>query len=707
MHADPTKHPVGFNTPKPDSGARPEFLPLVVLAFLSAIVLLWHLGTGSLLDWDEAIYAQVSKEMARSGDWFTMRWDGQLWFEKPPLLMWATALLYKLFAVNEFWARAPSALSGIGLVAVTYSIARSAYGKYVGVLSALILLSCYEFLHEARVGTTDVMLAFTVYLSVYGYVRSRSGDARWWWLVWAGFALAILVKGPAAIIVPAAVFVALLFDRQLVATLRARYFWWGLALAVLIAAPWHVVEYVRHGREFLQEYVGYHVVGRALTSLERHSYGFLYYPKLYFKRLFPWSLLLPFALVVSFWKNLRDVSRVLLLLIAATFCLYSAAQTKISWYIFPMYPATAILIAAFLGWWREAYPRLRVLVPIGSALAICVVSVFLLSPVRSARALEILDWDPLYNEPQKPIIALTRAAASRSASDVDPLVLCSDYETPFRAAAMFYADRPVRQAFFAHKPVVFGVPRYVDAQTLSDLVGVGKTRVILQKELVPAATAIFTIDPLASAGPFVYAMVERRSQSIDVNAHPSVAAILLRSLPQENDFTIALGREGVFKKFGNDHIIRAAGYRAEIVLDDKDAANSSVKLAIPANSLKVVDPTLPDATRAQVQQRMESPDLLNGVAFPEITFQSREIKSQGDGRYKVIGDLEAVGTLRPVVLDVSLVREGANYRVRGETQILLSDFWIKPPTFYSGAWKVRDEVQITFNFVLTNVPGNR
>ena len=59
-----------------------------VLVALSALIFFWHLGEGSLSDWDKAIYAQVSKEMVQSGDWLTPHYGFQPLFHKPPLLMW-------------------------------------------------------------------------------------------------------------------------------------------------------------------------------------------------------------------------------------------------------------------------------------------------------------------------------------------------------------------------------------------------------------------------------------------------------------------------------------------------------------------------------------------------------------------------------------------------------------------------------------------
>src|SRR5207249_7769727 len=103
--------------------------PLAGLLSLAAFVLLARLGYGALDDWDEAIFAQVSKEMVRGGDWLTPHWNYLPYFNKPPLLMWSTALLYLAFGVSEFTARAISALSGVALVGMTYLVGRTAYDR--------------------------------------------------------------------------------------------------------------------------------------------------------------------------------------------------------------------------------------------------------------------------------------------------------------------------------------------------------------------------------------------------------------------------------------------------------------------------------------------------------------------------------------------------------------------------------------------------
>ncbi len=141
--------------------------PILVLCLLAAFVLLWRLGQGSLHDWDESIYAQVSKEMVQGGDWLTLHYEYKIWMDEPPLLVWLTAIFFQLFGVSEFWSRAASAFSGIALIIVTYLVGKLIYNKWVGFFAALILLTSYHFTRYSRTGMTDIMLTLFTFLAIY------------------------------------------------------------------------------------------------------------------------------------------------------------------------------------------------------------------------------------------------------------------------------------------------------------------------------------------------------------------------------------------------------------------------------------------------------------------------------------------------------------------------------------------------------------
>ena len=88
-----------------------------VLAF--GVLAFWGLGTTQLIDWDEAIYAQVARNIAETGHFLTLQWyKGAPWFEKPPLYMWLTAPLISLLGNTSLAARFWSAVAGTGGVFV-------------------------------------------------------------------------------------------------------------------------------------------------------------------------------------------------------------------------------------------------------------------------------------------------------------------------------------------------------------------------------------------------------------------------------------------------------------------------------------------------------------------------------------------------------------------------------------------------------------
>jgi 4-amino-4-deoxy-L-arabinose transferase-like glycosyltransferase len=313
---------------------------------LSAIVLFWKLGLRSLEDWDEAIYAQISKEIVQSGDWITLHYGYAPWFHKPPLFMWSTAAFFQLFGVDELWARASSALSGVALIAIIYLIGKKVYGYWTGVFASLILLTTYQFVNSARFGTTDMMLTFFLFLAIYGYLHLRQGSQKWWYFIATACALGFMVKGFAAIVAPAAIMITLLIERQLLATFKSKYFWQSILLAALIILPWHLILLLRHGQAFLGEYFGYHVIERATRPLEGNNGDFLSYFRKVLKFFFPWVYLIPVAFIVSVKDTFKShsSSRILIVFFLIVFGLYSLVSTKLSWYILPLYPIFAIFI---------------------------------------------------------------------------------------------------------------------------------------------------------------------------------------------------------------------------------------------------------------------------------------------------------------------------------------------------------------------------
>lgn len=48
-------------------------------------------------NFDEGVYAEIAREITRTGRLLTPRCDGVPYFEKPPLVYWLSAFSYRLF----------------------------------------------------------------------------------------------------------------------------------------------------------------------------------------------------------------------------------------------------------------------------------------------------------------------------------------------------------------------------------------------------------------------------------------------------------------------------------------------------------------------------------------------------------------------------------------------------------------------------------
>src|SRR2546423_7442762 len=90
-----TEHP----RPMPLS---PRTRDLIFLSIVCFICFFWRLGAAGLFDFNEGYYTSVAREMYLRGDYITPRFNGTIFFDKPPLALWLSAISFRLFGVNEF-----------------------------------------------------------------------------------------------------------------------------------------------------------------------------------------------------------------------------------------------------------------------------------------------------------------------------------------------------------------------------------------------------------------------------------------------------------------------------------------------------------------------------------------------------------------------------------------------------------------------------
>lgn len=446
----------------------------LILPLLTAVELFGRLGSG-VLYWDEAIYAQVSKEIVESGNWLTLHWNGQHWFQKSPAYFWTTAILFKVFDVSEFWARAASAISGAGVIIVSYLIARLIYNEVAGMLAVLILLSSELFVFYARFGTTDTMLTLFGLLAVYAYLRAQEDD-RFWLLACASCAMALMVKGAAGVIAPAALILGAVVDRRAFSALRSRWLWTGVACAALIVIPWHVLMLRLHGDSFVHGYLFQHVLNRASANLNEYQRGYGYYLSVLRDFFSPWVYVLPLALI--FGRAPR--SKVLLILAALVMCLFTLVQTKFQWYILLAIPAFSVFIAGFIVKSIENRP------PTQRRLAILALALLWVAGAAAVRSRISLS---------NPEMEAGARLAKLGARDAGGIVA---YPENLEMTVRYYSGRKL-----CTDPVLSTLSH----TRITECRPGEATHIVLRKADRAKIEARYKVDPLAEDGPLIYAMI--------------------------------------------------------------------------------------------------------------------------------------------------------------------------------------------------------
>ena len=455
----------------------PKRLTAALLIILAVTILFGRLGR-NVVFFDEAIYAEVSKEMVERGEWLTPHSNGHYWFEKPPLYFWATALLFKLFGIREFWARFASAVSGLGVLLLAFLIARRIYNESAGVLAVLILLSTQLFVYYARFGTTDTMLTLCILLAVYAYLRTEE-DERFWLLASASCAIALMVKGAAGLITPAVLLVASLIDRRFLSILRSRWLWLGIAAAALIVAPWHLLMYSQHGDAFVKRYLSTHVIDRARTNINEFNRGYGFYFSVLKDFVSPWVFILPFALIFA----RRPRSYVVIVLGLMVFVGYTLVQTKFQWYILPAIPAFAIVTSGFLA--RLAENKTRLQLGLGALAFIVLWGYAELGVLRLVRTVN-------------PEIESAARLAKLASDDSRGIIAYPEY---LEMTVKFYSGRKL-----CTDPVISKLSHNEN----SECGPTEATHMILRTADRPTVETRFTIDPLREDGPLTYASIARR-----------------------------------------------------------------------------------------------------------------------------------------------------------------------------------------------------
>lgn len=325
------------------------------LLFLAALTFLAGLGRGAITDADEAFYAEAAHEMVASGDWVTPHYNFEPRFQKPVLYYWLTAGTYVVAGETETAARWWAAMAGLGLVVLTAACGRRWYDESTGLLAGAIVATSFGYFSIGRMALPDLPLTFCITLSVWAglvaTLEQERSPRRYVLLAALGLGLGFLMKGPVGLIIPALVILPLLVIERRSIALTPADLVLGFLLFIVVATPWYLVMWLRHGNEYLQGFFVGDNLERFATDRFNDPRPWWFYLPVLAGGLLPWT---PLALVwlgpiTQFLRRRRDIGTVDLRLILWAFlplAFYTFSIGKQPRYILPVLPPLALLLAS-------------------------------------------------------------------------------------------------------------------------------------------------------------------------------------------------------------------------------------------------------------------------------------------------------------------------------------------------------------------------
>jgi 4-amino-4-deoxy-L-arabinose transferase-like glycosyltransferase len=323
---------------------------------LVVVAIIWFFGLSArhLADPDEGRYAEIPLRMLLTGDWITPRLNGLKYFEKPPLQYWATAVAYSLFGTSEAASRLWTSLTGfLAVLATCYAGARL-FSLRVGIYAGLILISSNLFFLSGMINTLDMGVSYFLTIALAGFLCAQRDEATprqrtyGMWLAWGSIGLAILSKGLIGLVLPGGVLVCYSLihrDWRLWTRLQLTS---GIVLITLIAAPWFILT-ARANPEFLQFFFIHEHFDRFTSAVHGRFHPWYYYVPVVAIGICPWLPLLPITLRKA-WTT-RALSqrfhpeRFLVIWIAVIYLFFSISNSKLPFYLVPILPPIALLMA--------------------------------------------------------------------------------------------------------------------------------------------------------------------------------------------------------------------------------------------------------------------------------------------------------------------------------------------------------------------------
>lgn len=299
----------------------------------------YRIGSFYLEDWDEAWYAEITKQMLKTNEFFVSQWNGNYMFDKPPLYMWLSAFFASLFGLNEITIRLTSAISGVSILSMTTYYSYKKWGVLPSLITFITLGLNSVFMWRIRSGNVDglatLLILLTCFVTLWNH-RFRSV------ILGLLFALIFLTKA-SLVFFPVLIFI---FHEILFLRYRIKKEWKDYASLLVvfwgIIAIWLFIGTSKAGYDFLYYFLFKSDQGVSKVSIVYAKLEYIKYTFYSLQRYFSIPLIIGTAFMMLDIKKREHF-----LIIAYAFLLLSIlsfTQRNNNWYLLPSMPFWSLVI---------------------------------------------------------------------------------------------------------------------------------------------------------------------------------------------------------------------------------------------------------------------------------------------------------------------------------------------------------------------------
>jgi len=398
--------------------SKKRLLNSIIVLISGIIIFILGLGTTGLVDETTPLFASAARAMSESGDWLTPKVNGILRFDKPPFIYWLMGFFYSL-PKNEIWdgfgtlsARLPSALGSLFLMLMIGDTLfcwpqKSDRQFLTPIVASLGFALSPLIIIWSRTAVSDALLTGTLGISLLLFWRRMASEGNDQCIsAWVFLGFAILTKGPVAFVLALLTITSFFFSQKnwkmLLRKINPKK---GFLITILLSVPWYILELLKEGKPFWDNFFGYHNFQRYTSVVNNHAEPFWFFLYIMILASLPFTPFLfhgIFKAFKDFLKSSKESCNITDTLYTFSLCwltsvliFFSLSATKLPSYWLPAIPAAAILISnSFINLKnsRKSY------------LYLCIFNILILFGVSMAFFFSNI-WLSSINDPEMPNLA--------------------------------------------------------------------------------------------------------------------------------------------------------------------------------------------------------------------------------------------------------------------------------------------------------------